>query len=434
MSSPSATEPPAAEPPDGPPLTESSADAPGPPPDGPPAAEAEAAPPPPPRRHRARTIIASVVGVLAVLMLTVTVCCVWAQATVLRSERVAALAGDALAQPDVQAALASYVTDQVTTSVDLEVRLKDLLPDALDRFAPTIASGAEAAVDRALTGVLSNPDVQQVITTIVERAHARAMDLLQGDGLADGIDIVDGKITLNLLPLVGRGIVAVQSLGLLSDVKVPPMTADGDPKQQQAALEAALGRQLPANFAQLVVYQSDSVAEAQDAVQDAQRLLVMAKRGLWLLLLVTVILIAATILIAPRRGRAGLVLALGIAGAMVVLRSAVRRVVRQAPSLAARPGGKAAIEAILGGASESLLRGAGIVLLVALVVAAILLFVRHWNRVDLVLGAAVVLGSITFAVIGANIWGLVIGVIVGVAVPFVARSLPWTTSRAVAAP
>jgi len=354
---------------------------------------------------------------------------VWAQATVLQSDRVADLAGDALAQPEVQAALAGYLTDQGVASTDLDARLTALLPDALDRFAPTIASGAYDAVDRALTRVLSNPDVQNTVTTIVERAHARAMSLLQGDGLRGGFNVDDGTISLNLLPLVGRGLTALQSIGLLDNVEVPTMTPGGDPVQQQAALEAALGRDLPDGFAQLVVYQSDRVSNAQDAVQTAQRILVVAKRALWLLILVTVVLVAATILIAARRSRAALVLALGTAGAMVVLRSAVRRVVEQAPSLAAKPGGKAAVEAILGGASTSLLRGAGIVLLVALVAAAVLLFVRHWNRGDLVLAAAVLLGAITFAVVGATIWGLLAGIVVGVAVPFAARRIPWTAAR-----
>src|SRR4029079_1449495 len=133
----------------------------------------------------------------------VTVIAVWAQATVLQSDRVADLAGDALAQPEVQAALGGYLTDQVVASTDLDARLTALLPDALDRFAPTIASGAYDAVDRALTRGLSDPGVQSRVTTIAERAHALAMSLLQEDGVRGGFNVDDGKITHILLPLVG---------------------------------------------------------------------------------------------------------------------------------------------------------------------------------------------------------------------------------------
>ena len=99
--------------------------------------------PPARSRGRVRTVIATVLGVLTVLVLVVTVVSVWAKATVLRSEPVAELVGDAIAEPDVQAALSAYLADQVATSVNLDTRLTDLLPDTLDRFAVPIASGAE---------------------------------------------------------------------------------------------------------------------------------------------------------------------------------------------------------------------------------------------------------------------------------------------------
>ena len=89
----------------------------------------------PPARSRVRTVIATVLGVLTVLVLVVTVVAVWAKATVLRSEPVAELVGDAIAEPDVQVALSAYLADQVAASVDLDTRLIDLLPDSLDRFA-----------------------------------------------------------------------------------------------------------------------------------------------------------------------------------------------------------------------------------------------------------------------------------------------------------
>ena len=78
-----------------------------------------------------------------------------------------------------------------------------------------LAAGARSAVDRGLTRVLANPEVQDVLTTVVERSHRRAMRLLQGDGLMDGVDVTDGVVTLNTLPLIGRGVEQLQELGLL---------------------------------------------------------------------------------------------------------------------------------------------------------------------------------------------------------------------------
>jgi hypothetical protein len=293
-------------------------------------------------------------------------------------------------------------------------------------------------VERALTQVLAEPAVQETMETIVERAHDRAMELLEGDGLADGITVVDGAINLNLLPLVARGLTALQSVGLLQDVDVPQLAADGDPAAQAAVLEDALDRNLPEDFGQLVVYESDSVADAQTAVQNAQRILVVAQRAVWLLVAFSLVLIAATILIAPRRWRAALVLGIGTAATMVVLRTAVRQVADTAPDLVTRPGAKAAVDAILGGASATLLRVAGVVMLLALVVVALTLLRTRWRRVDVVLVIAVALATVTVAILGISIVGLILAVLVGIAVPFVARALllpePAEDDREIAAP
>ena len=374
-------------------------------------------------RHRVRSVLATVCGVLAVLLLVVTLIAVWARATVFRGDHVAELVGDALAEPEVQTGLATYLSEQAVTAVDLEGALANVLPAPLTGLAPAIAGGARAIVERELERALSNPDVQQVITTVVERAHARAMRVLQGDGLADGITVSDGEVTVNLLPLIARGLAPLQSWGLLSDVQLPTLTPDGDPAEQNAALSTALGRDLPAGFGQLVVYRGAAVSQAQESVQSAQQMLAAAKRALWLIAVLVVVLTAAAILLAPRRWRAVLVLSVGTAAALVVLRAATRQAVEEAPDLASRPGGKAAVEAILGGAAQSLLRVFGVVLLVALVVTLLALFALRWRRQDLVLVGAVALGAAVVALAGVSIWSLLIGLVVGVAAGIVANRL-----------
>jgi hypothetical protein len=388
-----------------------------------------------PERHRGRSIGATVLGILAVLVLTVTVVAVWARAIVLRPEPVADLVGDALAEPDVQQGLATYLANAAAESTDLEAKVKSALPAQLSRFAPTITAGAEAAAERVLERVLATPQFEQVARTLVERAHARAMQLLQGDGIGHGINIANGQVTLNTLPLMTGALSALQSAtGLFSDKQIPQFQPDGDPQQQIDELSTAVGRDLPKDFGQIVVYQSDTVSNAQESVQTAQRLFVVAKRAVWLLLILSVVLIAATILVAPRRLRAVLVLALGTLAAMVLLRSSLRTVVDQAPSLASGPGAKAAISSIVGGAARSLQRLAGVVLLIAVVAAVVTVFVRRWSRGDLILSAAVVLGAITTAAVGVGSWGIIAGVLVGIATPFVARWLLSLLARRQAPP
>jgi hypothetical protein len=382
--------------------------------DGPPSATR-------PRHGRARAIIAAVLGALAVILLIVSVVGVWAKATVLRSEPVANLVGAAIAEPDVQAALAALLADEVQDAVDLENTLASALPSPVNRFAGPIAAGANAALERAFERLLARPATQQAVETIVERAHGRAMQLLRGDGLLDGVNVVNGEVSINLLPLVAQGLTALQSLGLLDDVTVPELTADGDPTAQVAELSAALGRDLPAGFGQLAVYSSDNVKQSQAAVETAQDLLVLAQRALWLVVLLAVVLTAATILVAPRRLRAGILLALAVAGAMVLLRASVREVVSQAAALATTAGAKAASNAIIGGAGNGLKRLAGVLLIISLlVVTALVLYRRRW-RDDLVVVAAVLVGVLTVALLGVNVWSLVTGLLLGIAIAIAAH-------------
>jgi hypothetical protein len=370
---------------------------------------------------RTRTVIAAVVGVLAIVALTMSAVAVWARATVLSSSRVADLVGDVIAEPDVQAALADRITEEVFSAVDVESIVQPLLPDRLERLAPTISAALYTGVDRAMTAVLGNEDVQSVVTTIVERAHQRALRLLQGDGLFDGVSVEDGVVTINVLPLVARGLTALQSFGLLSDVQVPDLSADGDPAEQRAELSAALGRDLPETFGEVTVIDSARIASAEETVENAQRIMAMAKRGLLLILILTVVLVAATLLIAPRRLRALLVLGLGLATAMVALRAAVDVVVERAPNLADQPGQRAAIQALVGGATTSLARLAGVLLLIGLVIAAIAFLVRRWPLTDLIVVAAFAVAAATLAILPFSWITALVALVLGIAVPIGVR-------------
>ncbi len=119
-----------------------------------------------------------------------------------------------------------------------------------------------------------------------------------------------------------------------------------------------------------------------------------AKRAVWVLVALTVVLLAATIVVARDRWRAVLVLGLSVIAAMVFIRSAVRRVADEAPDLAAKPGGRAAISAILEGATTGLLRLAGVLLIVAAAAVALALLRRRWRRGDLILVGAILLGVV----------------------------------------
>lgn len=376
-----------------------------------------------PRTGTARSIVAVVCGVLGVLLLTLAVVGVWARATVFERDNFTDLVSAGLEEPAAQADLAAYATAQLFEVVDVVAVMGDVLPRSLQRLTPTLVGGAEAAVQQALERAIATPAGQQFLTDSVGRAHDSAMRLLQGDGLGDGVTLADGTVTLNLLPLVGLGLEALQERGLLEGVRVPDLSVDGDPDEQRSVLARALGRRLPDDFGQLVVLDSKRLADAQASVERTRDVLVLAKRGLWLAIVLAVVFPAAAVALAPHRWRALLFLGVGTAASMSLLRVATRQLAADAPNLAQRPGVREAIEAVLAAASSSLLRVAGVVMVVAVIGTIVGMARRGWPRADFVLLAAVVVGTAIVALVGITVVSLVVGVLAGVAVPVVDRLL-----------
>ena len=75
-------------------------------------------------------------------------------------------------------------------------------------------------------------------------------------------------------------------------------------REQISQLEDGLGRDLPDDFGQIVVYRSDSLAAKGETLQRAQQLVVVLQRGFVLILIVTAVAIAGTVLVARHRLRA----------------------------------------------------------------------------------------------------------------------------------
>lgn len=381
-----------------------------------------------PRSHRdaravAHDVLVVAVGVVSVILLMLATTAVWARAVAFDSERIASIVGEALSEPAVDAAIAAYVTDHVFAAVDVDAVVNEVLPDQLQGLRQVLVAGVNSAVERAVSRLLADPEARELIAELVRRAHQRAMHVLQGDGLT-GISVVDGAVTLNVLPLVSRGLAGLQDLGLVERLVVPELAADGEPAEHITQLEEATGRDLPDDFGQLVVYRGDHVGGAATSLDGAQRVVTLAKRASWVLVALTVTAFAATVVVARRRWRATLWLGLGSAVAMVVVRSAVHRVVDDAPGVASTAGARAAVAAILGAASTSLLRLAGLVGIVAAVVVIVALMRRRWHRDDLVVVGATLAVVASIVVLGLSLAALVTGAALGGLVHVVARRSP----------
>ena len=200
-------------------------------------------------------------------------------------------------------------------------------------------------------------------------AHGALIKLLEGNGLADAVRVDNGEVSINFLPLIGRGLTTVQNLGLFNDVAIPDLTPIKNSNDQIAALEKAFGKNLPDHFGQLVVFRSDALSNGQASLSIAQRMVVLVKRAIWLIIVATAALLACAVALADRRRRAVVILALGGAATMLLARVVIKRVIADVPTLVSKPGGRAALAATIGSLSNGLIRLTTALLIVAIAAA-----------------------------------------------------------------
>lgn len=363
--------------------------------------------------RRLRSGLAALAGVLAVVGLLTSVFALWAQAVIFDSSQVGDAVEAAMAEPEVTAALAAELTDRTIEAVDLERRIDDLLPDDLSPLAPALVGGVRTAIDDRLEDVLAAESTRALVVRVAEGSHARLMRVLDGDGVADGVTVSDDAVQVNLLPLVGLGLREVQDLGYLGDVEVPVLAADGDPEEQIAALERSFGRDLPVDFGQLTVYRGEAVAKAGETVETARRALLLAKRALAVVLVVTLAAYTATVMLAVRRARTVLVLALASVAVLLIARALTRAVLQEAPVVAVNPGARAAIAATLSSLASGLFTILTLAIVAGVAVAAVA-FLRSDAAVAVRLrGRAGSAGSGVWAALRAerDVVGLVAGVL-----------------------
>lgn len=321
------------------------------------------------RGGRARSILSVCFGIVALVGLVASVVAIWARSVLADPSSVSGAVEVALEDPAVTDALAVHLTDQLLVAVNVEQFVEDTLPPALQPLSPALVGGIRSLVTDNFAKALATERTRAVVVEVVERAHARLLRVLGGDGLADGINVSDESVSVNLLPLMTRGLVRVQEMGLLARLDVPELSANGDPAAQIAELETAFGRDLPDDFGQLVVFSGPAVAKAKASVANAQRMVVLARRGFLAIIALTVVSFAASLLLARRRRRAVLVLFLAAAGVTIVTRAITRSVVADVPNLVIQPGARAAVGHTVTTLTSSFITVLSVVAFVALVVA-----------------------------------------------------------------
>lgn len=268
-------------------------------------------------KHRTRKIIAVVLVVVFGITFLASGVGIWLHRNTLNSdvwsERVVPLGED----PDVQAALAAYTTDQLMKAVKPQDLFKEALPERAQILAVPLSAAVEQFVAEKVDEFYTSDAFVRLWTVAATRAHDAAIKTLRGDAPAVTAD--GDKITLNLIPLIDEVLAEILKAapGLVgSDAKLPKITVDDVPDQARQRLGDALGVDLGPNFGQITVYDQGKLSTAQQVVKVFDKVVVLST-------ILVVLSFVGALAVSVRRRRTLLQLA-GVAAAVCIL---VRRAV-----------------------------------------------------------------------------------------------------------
>jgi hypothetical protein len=300
------------------------------------------------RRHRRvtvlRQIVAAVLVFIAALGVTASVIGVWAGRTTLNTDRWVETVTPLSQDPAVRAAVSTYATEQIFTSLDVEQRVKEALPPKAAFLSSPLTGQVHGFVESSVTKALATPQFAELWPAINRVAHQQIMAVLDNNGKV--VQTSGNTVTLNLLPVVNNVLSDLQQqvptlFG--KTVSLPTITNGQIPAGLQTKVESALGVKLPANFAAIPIYQGDQLSAAQNAV-------VQIKRGLTLVVIGTILALGLAIWVSPRRRRTtlqfGLWLVIDVVALTSVLRAVRTQLIDQVPAGVYRSGVDAAVQIV----------------------------------------------------------------------------------------
>jgi hypothetical protein len=141
----------------------------------------------------------------------------------------------------VQAALATFVVNQLYDNVDVAQRLEQRLPPNLDPLAPTLASALRQPAEQTAQAIIARPRFQERFVNLSATAHEKLVNVLENK-TGHGISTGNGVVTLNLHTFVTE-------LG-----------------QQIGIPDAALAK-IPADAGVITIMKSDQLSTAQKGVR-----------------------------------------------------------------------------------------------------------------------------------------------------------------------
>jgi hypothetical protein len=328
------------------------------------------------RMRKVRAVSTVVLAVLTSVSVFAATVATWTKRTVSDSDRFVALVAPLASDPAVLDALATKLTDQVFVALDVQGRVEDTLsaipnlPAQATLLAGPITAAAHDLVHTKVVAFLGSQAFRDVWTELTRQLHVKVQALLNGDyDQLPNVTVDGGEVRLNLVSVVAQVVQQVAQTGVDSlgiDVTVPAIPPDLDANEAVQRLSGALGVSLPPEFGQITIMSADELHGYQQTVQQLKRLY-------GALLLLTFLLLAATILVAPNRRKALIGVGIGSAVGLVLGGVFLRRVEAAIADALTGPGARAAAKSVFVEVTSGL-RHLGLWVVAAAVIVAIVAY------------------------------------------------------------
>ncbi|MER5583134.1 hypothetical protein ABT090_16050 [Streptomyces asoensis] len=247
-----------------------------------------------PTHHRVRSVVAVVLIVLGCVLAPLGVVAAWTSSIVGDTDRYVATVRPLAADKDIQNAAANRVTNALMERLDLTALLQDaapaqrpLLEKALGKLGPSLENAVRSFVHDKAQAVVASDAFQTIWTDANRRIHSAVDKALTGSG-GGAVKIENDTVTLDLAPVVDQVKQRLVDSGMTVAGKIPQIHTDF------------------------------TVVESQDIGKVKTYFRVLQLVGFWLPV-ISVLLVAAGVLVSAHRRRVLIVAALCFAFATLLL-------------------------------------------------------------------------------------------------------------------
>jgi hypothetical protein len=144
------------------------------------------------RRHRA--IVWPLIA-LASVLLVLSIAANWVQLALLDTDQVVDTTDEIVSDPDVQEQLSIFAVDQLTAAVDVQGEIEKRLPPPAQPLAAPVGAALRQLATDVAERALATPEVQDLVSGAVGRAHARFVSLIRDEG--EYVSTTGGEVTLD---------------------------------------------------------------------------------------------------------------------------------------------------------------------------------------------------------------------------------------------